>query len=107
MAYYISSEFHDAVLNAIREIPSGQVMGYKDVACKVGYPKRARHVGFVLSTLKPTTNVPWWRVIRSDGSIAMQGDLVRGQTQERLLKQEQVPFKGRKVNISLCRYLRG
>ena len=96
MSYSMSIAFRDAVLDAVRDIPVGKVMGYKDVACKVGYPKRARHVGFVLSQLPPDTTVPWWRVIRSDGSIAMQGSLVRGDIQVEHLKAEKVPFKGKR-----------
>ena len=102
----MSAAFRKAVLDTVQEIPKGQVMGYKDIACKVGYPKRARHVGFVLSQLPPKTQVPWWRVIRSDGSIALQGSLIRGNIQTEHLKAEDVPFKGKRVDINRCRYLR-
>ena len=80
-------------------------MGYGDVAAKVGYPGRARHVGFVLSRLIDS-DVPWWRVIRSDGSIALQGDPIRGPIQITKLKAEAVAFRGKKVDMTLCRWLK-
>ena len=101
----VDTKFRNAVLEAVYAIPYGQVMGYKDVACKIGYPTYARHVGFVLSATFDE-DVPWWRVIRSDGSIALQGDPIRGPIQIQKLKEEKVPFLGSKVDISKCRYLK-
>ena len=87
-------------------------MSYKDVACAIGFPNRARHVGTALSMLLPEHSipasqdcVPWWRVIRSDGSIAMQGSADRGVVQEIRLREEGIPFRGRKIQINDCRWI--
>ena len=108
----VSNIFKEMVFSKTQEIPSGFVLSYKDVACAIGFPKRARHVGTALSMLspdraKPNTknNVPWWRVIRSDGSIAMQGSTSRGLLQERLLREEDIPFRGKKIQINECRWI--
>jgi methylated-DNA-protein-cysteine methyltransferase-like protein len=108
----VSHEFQEAVRNVVCEIPSGFVMGYKDVACKIGFPNRARHVGFALSSLTEEDTdidsencVPWWRVIRSDGSIARKGSLNRAVIQVAHLKEESTPFRGQKVAIDQCRWL--
>ena len=100
---YTSVEFRESVIAAVDHIPFGKVMGYGDVARQIGYPGRARQVGFVLSQLFET-ETPWWRVIRSDGSIALRGDLVRGPQQIRLLKAEGIPFRGQRVDMSKARF---
>jgi alkylated DNA nucleotide flippase Atl1 len=41
--------------------------------------------------------VPWWRVVRADGSLAV------GEEQRRRLWAEGVPFKGRRVDLGLAR----
>ena len=100
----IDAKFRKAVLEAVWDIPYGRVMGYKDVACKVGYPNYARHVGFVLSATFED-ELPWWRVVRSNGSIALKGDPVRGPIQVQKLKEERVPFCNERVDIAKVRYL--
>ena len=100
----VDAKFRAAVLEAVWDIPYGRVMGYKDVACKIGYPNYARHVGFVLSATVDT-DLPWWRVVRSNGSIALKGDIVRGPMQLQKLKDEKVPFRNDRVDMSKVRYL--
>lgn len=80
----------EAVYAVVDRIPLGKVLGYKDVAVLLGHPGRARHVGFALSALVPGHTTPWWRVIRSDGSVAMQGDPERGPEQLHRLHAEGV-----------------
>lgn len=90
------AEFHEAVYNATRLIPVGKVLGYGHLATLIGRPGCARQVGKALSRLGTGAGyplVPWWRVLRSDGSIAMQGEPARGPAQIARLRAEQVPFK--------------
>ncbi|MEC8381646.1 MAG: methylated-DNA--[protein]-cysteine S-methyltransferase [Myxococcota bacterium] len=100
----VSSDLCAQVFKVVRTIPTGQVMSYGDVAKAIGMPRHARQVGYALSSLEPHTTVPWWRVIRTDGSIAMQGDMVRGPKQVALLKAEAVVFKGQKVDMQRHRW---
>ncbi|PTL78676.1 MGMT family protein [Vitiosangium sp. GDMCC 1.1324] len=79
--------FPEAVRRAVRAIPRGEVRSYAQVALYAGRPGAARGVGRELKTLQ---NVPWWRVIRSDGTLA-PGIAVE---QARRLKAEGVPLKG-------------
>jgi methylated-DNA-protein-cysteine methyltransferase-like protein len=88
--------FRDAVYEVVRTIPKGRVLGYGHVAAILGEPRRARHVGFALSRLEPGSNVPWWRVLRSSGEIALQGDPTRGPLQRARLIEEGVQFVDRK-----------
>lgn len=57
------------ILDAIRAIPRGQVAGYGEVAQRAGLPGRARLVARVLSG-QGEPDLPWYRVLRSDGRIA-------------------------------------
>jgi methylated-DNA-protein-cysteine methyltransferase-like protein len=68
------------ILAAIREIPEGFVRTYGDVS-----PGAPRLAGRVLAA---TTDgdLPWWRVVRADGSLAV------GETQRERLRHEGVPF---------------
>jgi methylated-DNA-protein-cysteine methyltransferase-like protein len=77
-----------AVEAVVRAIPPGRVLGYGQVAALLGRPRAARQVGFALAALGPGTTVPWWRVLRSDGSIALQGDPTRGPLQAAALRAE-------------------
>jgi methylated-DNA-protein-cysteine methyltransferase-like protein len=62
--------FHDAVMKAVRAIPRGEVRSYAQVALYAGRPGAARGVGQELKSLEHPRSVPWWRVIRADGTLA-------------------------------------
>lgn len=75
----------------MRAIPAGQVATYGDVS-----PGAPRFAGAVLfGTGEP--DLPWWRVVRADGSLA------KGALQRRLLRAEGVPFRGERVDMAVAR----
>lgn len=57
------------IVAAVRAIPRGQVAGYGEVARRAGLPGRARLVARILSE-GAHGDLPWHRVLRSDGRIA-------------------------------------
>jgi alkylated DNA nucleotide flippase Atl1 len=57
--------FDEEVLAVVALIPAGRVMSYGDVADYLG-AGGPRQVGQVMS--RGGGDVPWWRVIRADGS---------------------------------------
>src|SRR5947208_3504306 len=61
---------HAAILRTIAAIPRGRVASYGEIALRAGLPRRARLVGRVLREAGPRANLPWQRVLRSDGRIA-------------------------------------
>lgn len=61
------SDLIERVLSAVERIPAGKVLTYGDVAELVEAPT-PRHVGQVLS--QHGDAVPWWRVLRADGTPA-------------------------------------
>ena len=56
------------VLAVIRPIPRGRVLTYGDVAALAETDATARDVGQVLLRHGEATDVPWWRVLRADGT---------------------------------------
>jgi methylated-DNA-protein-cysteine methyltransferase related protein len=60
----------ERILAAVRAIPRGQVAGYGEVAHRAGLPGRARLAAKVLSE-NTDPELPWHRVLRSDGRIAL------------------------------------
>ncbi|HSH02877.1 MAG TPA: methylated-DNA--[protein]-cysteine S-methyltransferase [Anaerolineae bacterium] len=71
------SSFYEQVYAVVRRIPSGKVTSYGRIARMLGRPRAARAVGYALNALKdkqhnPTyQNIPWHRVINSQGRISI------------------------------------
>jgi alkylated DNA nucleotide flippase Atl1 len=79
------------VLARVRAIPPGSVATYGDVS-----PGAPRFAGTVLfGATEP--DLPWWRVVRADGSLA------KGARQKRRLREEGVPFRGDRVEMGAAR----
>lgn len=78
------------VLDRVRAIPPGFVRTYGDVS-----PGAPRFAGSVLFAADEP-DLPWWRVVRADGSLA------KGSRQRGLLVAEGVPFKGQRVDMSVA-----
>lgn len=60
------TEFAERVLDVVAAIPAGQVRSYAQVAQAAG-SRAPRAVGATLARFGG--GVPWWRVVRSDGSL--------------------------------------
>ncbi|PPU69121.1 MGMT family protein [Xanthomonas pisi] len=78
------------ILDVIRAIPAGQVAGYGEVAVRAGLPGRARMVARVLSG-NDDPDLPWHRVLRSDGRIALPPGSPGYHAQCQRLRAEGVP----------------
>ena len=59
------------IIKAIKDIPKGKVSSYSAVASAAGFPNGARQTVRVLHSLSEKFDLPWHRVIRSNGSIAL------------------------------------
>jgi methylated-DNA-protein-cysteine methyltransferase related protein len=86
----VSDERVARIIARIREIPEGFVRTYGDIE-----PDAPRLVGHVLATTDE--ELPWHRVVRADGSLAM------GKRQRRLLYREGVPLRGDRVDLGQAR----
>jgi methylated-DNA-protein-cysteine methyltransferase-like protein len=78
-----------AICAAIRAIPRGSVSCYRDIALQASLPKGARQVVRVLHSLSEKEGLPWWRVVKADGRIALASGQGR-ELQAALLREEGV-----------------
>jgi len=63
-------ESRQAILATLARIPLGQVSTYGQVAKLAGQPGKARYVAYILKNLPSDTEIPWHRVINSQGKIS-------------------------------------
>lgn len=87
--------FTVTVLQIIRSIPHGRVSTYGQIARLAGKPRGARQVSRVLSSCSDKHDLPWHRVINSQGTISLPGD--GGTIQRALLEKEGIEFNLRGV----------
>ncbi|MDR2029345.1 MAG: MGMT family protein, partial [Treponema sp.] len=73
------------IIAAIKALPFGRVSSYRDIALAAGLPNGARQVVRVLHSLSRSQDLPWHRIIRADGRIALP------------------PGNGRELQIALLR----
>lgn len=80
-------DLESEILRRVRAIPPGFVATYGDLC-----PEAPRRAGAVMAA-NDDPDLPWHRVVRADGSLAV------GERQRRLLEAEGVPFRGRRVDL--------
>jgi len=78
------------ILERARSIPEGFVTTYGDLC-----PEAPRLAGSVMAACEDPA-VPWHRVVRADGSLAV------GERQRALLDAEGVPFRGGRVDLGVA-----
>ena len=86
----------DRILAAIRAVPRGQVAGYGEIARRAGLPGRARLVARLLAG-NEDPELPWHRVLRSDGRIAFPPDHPHFDEQQQRLRAEGVDVREGRV----------
>lgn len=75
----MSKELYSQILEVIALIPYGKVATYGQIAQLAGLPKHARLVGYVLKHLDPKSEIPWYRVINSQGKMSTTRLNLRGE----------------------------
>lgn len=83
--------FREKVIEAVKNIPKGKVLTYKQVAGKTGNGKASRAVGSIMAK-NADKSVPCHRVIRSDGKIGAYNGL-QGKSKRAILLKEGVILK--------------
>lgn len=87
------SEFTHKVLLALKKVPRGKVLAYKDLAFLSGYKNASRAVGNALAANSCLIEIPCHRVVCSDGAL---GGYKKGRAvKKRLLEKEGVVFDKR------------
>jgi alkylated DNA nucleotide flippase Atl1 len=73
---------------AILQVPPGQVASYAQIGEAAGFVRAGRLVARVLRV--SDLALPWWRIVRSDGSCAVEGQLERLKKEGILVKQSRI-----------------
>jgi methylated-DNA-protein-cysteine methyltransferase-like protein len=81
------------VTKVVKAIPRGEVLSYSQVALRAGMPGNPRGV---VRALKLAKDLPWWRVLRADRTLAPQV----ASEQARRLRAEGVTVRGRRVIVA-------
>lgn len=95
--------YRERVYEIVQQIPVGKVMTYGQIAEILGEGYTARTVGYVMHAAS-TQNVPWQRVINSQGSCSTSKMTVPHNLQQNLLEQEGVIFKNEKCDLDVYKW---
>lgn len=93
------TDFTREVIDIIRAIPYGKVMTYGQIALYANNPRGARQVSRILHSMSTSYNLPWHRVINSQGTISLTGEA--GFIQATLLSEEGITVKNKKIDLSI------
>ncbi len=91
------------IYKVVREIPTGKVATYGQIACLIGRPRHARQVGYALAAAPEHLALPWHRVVNSRGEISQRRKPGYDEFQRILLEDEGVVFDAR-GRIPLARF---
>jgi methylated-DNA-protein-cysteine methyltransferase-like protein len=86
----------------VQQIPPGRVATYGQIAVLVGNCT-ARMVGYAMSSLDGTNDVPWQRVVNSQGKVSPRADSHSTEVQRLRLIEEGIVFDAEQ-RINLRRY---
>lgn len=79
---------YQRIWQTVLQIPAGKVASYGQIADLAGLPGRARLVGKALGKAPSELEVPWFRVLKSDRSLAFpSGSEAAGLQRQRLLAE--------------------
>lgn len=106
----VTPNFYEQVYAVVRRIPRGRVTSYGRIAAMLGRPQAARAVGYALNALKDKQDnsayqdIPWQRVINSQGRISIVNREHGANHQAELLRAEGVVVSD-DLRIDLASYL--
>lgn len=94
-----------AIYLALMSVPKGKVVTYGQLASLAGLPGAARLAGSVLCNLPESTELPWHRVINSQGKISLPENSESYKEQRRRLEAEGIEFKNQKISLRIYGYI--
>ena len=95
-----SQSHYHAIYAIVRQIPYGKVSTYGEIAKRAGLPKHARLVGYVLKHMDEDVDLPWHRVMNSQGRISLNKlDESGNNIQQQKLLEEGIVVIAGKVDL--------
>jgi len=98
------ANWYQNVWKVVSEIPPGHVLTYGEVARLSGNAGWARRVSQALRRAPRKMNLPWHRVINSQGKISFPEDSSGWVRQKAMLEDEGVVFLKGKINLERFGY---
>jgi methylated-DNA-protein-cysteine methyltransferase related protein len=81
---------YQLIWKVVRKVPYGRVATYGQIARIAGFDGLARQVGYALHAMPRHSDIPWHRIINSQGRISLPGPTAR--LQQKLLQSEGITF---------------
>ncbi len=94
-----ANERIQAIWFVVSRIPKGKVSSYGQVARMAGLPGLSRYVGYALRQLPEDTDIPWFRVLNSQGRISFPAGSPPFLRQQSQLILDGVEIQQGKVNL--------
>lgn len=96
-----TKQFEQDVYEIVRQIPTGKVISYGEVARLAGCPNHSRLVGRIMSQCPVDSDVPCHRVVNAKGELSCVF-----RDQRRLLQEEGITFLSNgNVDMNKCDYI--
>ncbi|MFC1719680.1 MGMT family protein [Pseudomonadota bacterium] len=93
-----------SVWQVVQDIPRGHVLTYGEVARLAGMSRAARRVSLALRRAPREMDLPWHRVVNSQGKISFPEDSAGYKEQKDLLEEEGVVFLKGKIDLNRFGY---
>lgn len=87
----MSDKLYEMIYAVVCQVPSGRVTTYGAIARILG-GCTAREVGYAMAATPEGSNVPWQRVINSQGKISPHGAGYGSAAQRKILEEEGIVF---------------
>lgn len=87
------------IWDTVRRVPYGKVSSYGFIADLAGLPGRARMVGSVMQQAPDEMQLPWYRIIKSNGQLAFAPGSASAERQKGLLQEEGVVVLNNRVDM--------
>jgi len=94
-----TEQYREAFFQVLASIPPGRVTSYGKVAELAGMGRGARLVGRWLGQLPDGTQLPWHRVLNSQGKSSLPANSASGAEQRERLLAEGVLIRDGRVNL--------
>ncbi|KAA1174735.1 cysteine methyltransferase [Marinobacter salinexigens] len=92
------------IWQVVLSIPKGKVASYGQVAQMAGLGRQARYIGRALGKLPSGHQIPWYRVLRSNGQIAFPEGSEQFEKQKKRLEQEGVKVEKGRVKLGVYQW---
>ena len=97
MSNQVMEQFKLVLFTQLHHIPKGELITYGGLAKRSGQANYARQVGRILKMLPKDTELPWFRVVKSNYEIAFEQDSDAYNRQKSLLEAEGWLIQGQKI----------